>query len=200
MANIENFRKCMTMINLYNIRNCVALFSPLYISICAALLLDLGAHLSFSWESIWYFSGLFSFLFACYIGNELSVRCNNYSRIYDIEINEYRKGNVDQPDRKRICEQGEDKLKKNTRIFQYYGVFGLGLLGLFFIFFSYQIDYGRNCEQMNDIMTLNRKIDTLKTVNCEQTLHILELRHNEDSIHSILKSIILPSKHDSIKR
>ena len=190
----------MKTIELYKIRNCVALFSPLYISICAALLLDLRAHLNFSWESVWYFGGLLFFLFACYIGNELSVRCNNYSRIYDIEINEYRKGNVSKPDRKKICEQGEDKLKKRTRLFQYCGVFGFGILGLISIFISYQSDYERNCEQMNDIKILNQKIDTLKTVSHEQTLHILELRHNEDSIHSILKSIILPSKPNSIKK
>jgi len=181
----------MIWIDLYRIRNWVRGLTPLYISICAALFLDLKSNIKWENISILYFLGLISFIIACVVSNELSNRCNNYGRIYDIK---YSNGKT--LCRKKIYDEYEQKLNCKKRYFQYFGVFIFGVLGLVFVITSYSLHTQSHRFDNNKII-LQQQVDSLKMVNIEYKERILELKIENDSIKNNLlnfKNTALPLK------
>jgi hypothetical protein len=153
----------------------VSLLFPVYVSICAALLIELRSNIKFDLTSILYFIGLVSFFIACYISNRLSNRCNIYENIYITKLFEYSKGehNCTKPDREEIYKDMERKIGK--KLFQCYGVFIFGILGLFFVIFSFisqQNKNQKNNEQnmmiQQDYDALQPQIDFSKVIDIEQ--------------------------------
>ena len=174
-------------IKLFKIRVLVAILSPLYISICAAVLLDLKSNIKWDCSSILYFLGLFFLIIACYISNELFRRSSNYNTIYDIRINEYVKGTTkEKPKRENIYDKCESNTKPFKRYIQYCSAPVLGILGLFFVIFSYSYSDNQFKEFENQNTILQRQMDSLTIFKDEQALQILELQQVNDSI---LKSI-----------
>ena len=171
-------------VKLYEIRNWVKGLSPLYISICAALLLDLRSNIKCDWSSFFYFGGLIFFIIASIISNELSNRCNSYGRIYDIKINDSLENDIILT-RKSIYEKREGKLTLKKRIFEYYGVFGSGIIGLIFIIISYLSL--NNQFQKFDIQNkkLQHQIDSLELINIRCEEQISEFKKTNDSIKNV---------------
>lgn len=181
-------------IRLYGISKVVAVLTPLYISICAALLIDVKSHINCEWHSILYFLGLSCFIIGCYISNELYRRSCNYDNIYDTEISEYwrelkkvkghveiEKAKKESPSRENIYDEKEEKIDKN-RNFEYYGVFGFGIIGLALIIWSYSISNSHSIKITNQEVYLQHQVDSLKMVNCKQEIEILQLKQINDSI------------------
>lgn len=171
-------------VKLYEIRNWVKGLSPLYISICAALLLDLRSNVKCDWSSFFYFGGLILFIIASIISNELSNRCNSYGRIYDIKINDSLENNIILT-RESIYEKREDKLNLKKRLFEYYGVFGSGILGLIFIIISYFSLNNQFQRFDNQNKTLQHQIDSLKLINIRCEEQISEIKKTNDSIKKV---------------
>jgi hypothetical protein len=181
-------------IKLFKIRNWTRGLSPLYISICAAMLLDLKSNIKFDLSSILYFGGLISFIIASIISNELANRCNNYGRIYDIKINDFQKekrSNPTPPNRESIYENKENELNIYLRLFQYIGVFMLGISGLFFVIFSYTTARNQS-DKFNDLnLNLQYQVDSLKSINLKYEEKISELKKSNDSIRNVCFDIFL---------
>ena len=186
----ELSKMILNRFELHKIRNWVRGMNPLYVSICAALFLDLKSNMKWDSASILYFLGLISFIIACIISNDLSNRCNNYGRIYDIRYNKL----LDTPqeisfeenlDRKSIYNDGESEFTFKRRFFQYYGVFCFGLLGLFFVMLSYFSL--KNQTQRFDYQnkTLQHQVDSLKLLNIGLEGHISQLKQTNDSIKNV---------------
>ncbi|GAB6010001.1 hypothetical protein [Dysgonomonas reticulitermitis] len=182
-------------IKLYKIRDLVAIFSPLYISICAALLIDLKSNIKLDGVSFLYFLGLASFFIACVISNKLYGRCNNYGRIYDIELNEYIKDskNNTKPCRETIYDKGENRKDKKDnyiysarrRCFEYNGFLGFGILGLLFIIFSYVFSENQSQQLDNKNIELQNQVDSLKLANIKYEEQIIVLQQESDSNKNI---------------
>lgn len=181
-------------IKLFKIRNWARGLSPLYISICAAMLLDLKSNMKFELSSILYFGGLISFIIASIISNELANRCNNYGRIYDIKINDFQKekqSNTTPPNRESIYENKEKRLNNYLRLFQYIGVFMLGISGLLFVIFSYTTARNQS-NKFNDLnLNLQYQVDSLKSINLKYEEKISELKKSNDSIKNVCFEISL---------
>jgi cell division protein FtsB len=168
---------------LFYIRNIVRGCTPLYISICAALLLDLKYNITPGLNSVLYFLSLIFFSIACVISSLLTNKCNTYSKIYEIELNEYNikssHNKVSQPKRKEVYEREENERKNNIKWFQYIGFFSFGILGLLFIIISYSLS--KNKIQDNQIL-LQQQIDSLKSTSIKLDKQISELKQVTDSI------------------
>lgn len=171
----------MILIELYKIRNWVRGFTPLYISICAALLLDVKSNLKLDCVSILYYLGLFSFIIACVVSNELSNRCNNYGRIYDIQY----ANDKNKSSRKEIYTNHENDLKKGIRFFQYYSVFLFGILGLLFVSISYLSLDSKQQQSTIQYIKLRDQVDSLKSVQIRYENQIVKLKKENDSIRKI---------------
>lgn len=174
----------MKGIKLYKIRNWVRGLMPLYISICAALLLELKTNINYDIASILYIGGIISFGVACVISNKLSIRCNDYGRIYDIKIDSYDKNSAIKipPSLEEIYEKRENKINTKMRFLQYHGVFLWGFIGLILIVMSYNCFKNQSYDIDNQNIRLRTQIDSLKTINDKQTLQISELEYINDFI------------------
>lgn len=186
----------LNRISLFKIRNWVRGLSPLYISICAALLLNLKSNLIFDLSSILYFGGLISFIVASIFSNALANRCNNYGRIYDIKFNEFQKEQQSSnapPNRESIYENREKELNNYLRLFQYIGVFILGISGLLFVIFSYTTARNQSDKFNTQNVNLQHQVDSLKIINAKYEEEISELNKRNDSIKNVCFDKISPN-------
>lgn len=167
------------LVRLYKIRNWVRGLAPLYISICAALLIELKSNIKIDYNSILYFGGLFFSIIACVISNNLSNRCNDYGRIYDIEYSQYKDSAIE---RELIYRKGEKRFSYWERIFQYYGVFSFGIIGLVFIILSYSSFTNQSNSIDVEIKSLQNQINTLKIKDIDRKEVDLKLYKINDSV------------------
>jgi len=180
------------MNKLYQIRSLVGILSPLSISICAALFFDIESNLrNYGFSTVLYLLGLVCFIFVSYISNELYNRCNNYGRIYDIQLNDHVKDQYKYPKpiRKDIFKTAEQRVSSKKRIFQYYGIFVFFILGLALICWSKMLSDRNEYKLNNHENMLQGQIDSLRIINDKQALRISLLERNNDSIIKIKADI-----------
>ena len=195
---------------LYSIRIWVRGLCPLYISLCAALLIDLKSNMKLDLSSIFYFLGLFMYIYAVSIAHILSDRCDWYRKIYDIRLSQWNaekrqhQDSAKKPSPIDIYIEKENKNEKNKELskykkrrrkFQYYSVFISGILGLISILISYCCFDNQPHKIYNKNIELQGQVDLLKGISNKQIFQISELKHANDSI---LKLIEQQNKLDRI--